>query len=299
MRRKLAPLLFDDEDQGRPTPIPRRTRPQIARRDDQGQLPQNQERTPRAQLPHPPRRPRHAHSATASVSDTKATPQPTSWPRQHPCRPKHSDSSNSRPEPSVPSTLQLRIAENPHHYKRFPVISRSELRSKDLLKMRLVRQYDLVRGGSVPCTAGVNRRGVTRRHSSGDVHQESGPSTRTFVRRTILITAAGRRFAARSERTIRTSRRRPRNAVWCARAGGKEARLAYQGNVLVENRNGLVVGAEVAIGDGLAETEGALRLLGACAGQSPGHEMAAFLAANRSTVLILAARGESRPPVAT
>lgn len=42
---------------------------------------------------------------------------------------------------------------------------------------------------------------------------------------------------------------------------GKEARLAYQGNVLVENRNGLVVGAEVAIGDGLAETEGALRLL--------------------------------------
>ncbi len=42
---------------------------------------------------------------------------------------------------------------------------------------------------------------------------------------------------------------------------GKEARLAYQGNVLVENRSGLVVGAEVAIGDGPAETEGALRLL--------------------------------------
>ena len=42
---------------------------------------------------------------------------------------------------------------------------------------------------------------------------------------------------------------------------GKEARLAYQGNVLVENRNGLIVGAEVLIGDGAAETEGALRLL--------------------------------------
>ena len=42
---------------------------------------------------------------------------------------------------------------------------------------------------------------------------------------------------------------------------GKEARLAYQGNVLVENRNGLIVGAEVVVGDGAAETEGALRLL--------------------------------------
>jgi len=42
---------------------------------------------------------------------------------------------------------------------------------------------------------------------------------------------------------------------------GKEARLAYQGNVLVENRNGLIVGAEVLVGDGPAETEGALRLL--------------------------------------
>lgn len=45
------------------------------------------------------------------------------------------------------------------------------------------------------------------------------------------------------------------------RGRGKEARLAYQGNVLVENRNGLIVGAEVLIGDGAAETEGALRLL--------------------------------------
>lgn len=42
---------------------------------------------------------------------------------------------------------------------------------------------------------------------------------------------------------------------------GKEARLAYQGNVLLENRNGLIVGAEVLVGDGAAETEGALRLL--------------------------------------
>ncbi len=42
---------------------------------------------------------------------------------------------------------------------------------------------------------------------------------------------------------------------------GKEARLAYQVNVLLDNRNGLIVGAEVLVGDGAAETEGALRLL--------------------------------------
>ena len=42
---------------------------------------------------------------------------------------------------------------------------------------------------------------------------------------------------------------------------GKEVRLSYQGNVLTENRNGLIVGDEVVIGEGAAETEGALRLL--------------------------------------
>ena len=31
---------------------------------------------------------------------------------------------------------------------------------------------------------------------------------------------------------------------------GKEARLSYQRNLLTENRNGLIVGAEVAIGEG-------------------------------------------------
>lgn len=39
---------------------------------------------------------------------------------------------------------------------------------------------------------------------------------------------------------------------------GKEARLWYQGNVLTENRNGLIIGAEVAIGEGAAETEGTM-----------------------------------------
>ena len=42
---------------------------------------------------------------------------------------------------------------------------------------------------------------------------------------------------------------------------GKEAGLSYQGNVRRENRNRLIVGAELVIGEGAAETEGALRLV--------------------------------------
>jgi transposase len=47
-----------------------------------------------------------------------------------------------------------------------------------------------------------------------------------------------------------------------ARKGnGHEARLAYCGNVLMEHRNGLVVDVDLAIADGYAEREGALRML--------------------------------------
>ena len=47
-----------------------------------------------------------------------------------------------------------------------------------------------------------------------------------------------------------------------ARKGkGREARLAYCGNVLMEHRNGLVLDVALAIADGFAEREGALRML--------------------------------------
>jgi len=47
-----------------------------------------------------------------------------------------------------------------------------------------------------------------------------------------------------------------------ARKGrGHEARLAYCGNVLMEHRNGLVVDVDLALADGYAEREGALRML--------------------------------------
>ena len=47
-----------------------------------------------------------------------------------------------------------------------------------------------------------------------------------------------------------------------ARKGkGREARLAYCGNVLMEHRNGLVLDVDLAIASGFAEREGALRML--------------------------------------
>jgi transposase len=44
---------------------------------------------------------------------------------------------------------------------------------------------------------------------------------------------------------------------------GSEAKLAYQGHVLMENRNGLVVNATLTLANGTAEREAALRMLGA------------------------------------
>lgn len=45
------------------------------------------------------------------------------------------------------------------------------------------------------------------------------------------------------------------------KGAGKEARLSYQANVLMENRNGLVVGVDVRHASGTAERDGALALL--------------------------------------
>src|SRR5246500_1949109 len=48
-----------------------------------------------------------------------------------------------------------------------------------------------------------------------------------------------------------------------ARKGpGKESKLSYSGNLLVENRNGLIVGAEVFQANGTAESDAALGMLG-------------------------------------
>jgi transposase len=47
----------------------------------------------------------------------------------------------------------------------------------------------------------------------------------------------------------------------CRKGKGREAKLAYLGNLLMDNREGLAVGAQVSIAEGAAETLGALELI--------------------------------------
>jgi len=47
----------------------------------------------------------------------------------------------------------------------------------------------------------------------------------------------------------------------CRKGKGREAKLAYLGNLLMDNREGLAVGAQVSIAEGAAETFGALELV--------------------------------------
>jgi transposase len=50
---------------------------------------------------------------------------------------------------------------------------------------------------------------------------------------------------------------------------GKEAKLSYSGHVLMENRNGMIVDAEVLPATGTAEKEAALEMLGSLPGDQP------------------------------
>lgn len=50
-------------------------------------------------------------------------------------------------------------------------------------------------------------------------------------------------------------------ALLARKSAGKEAKLSYSGNLLVENRNGLIVGAEVFQANGTAERDAALVML--------------------------------------
>src|SRR6202521_1243632 len=51
------------------------------------------------------------------------------------------------------------------------------------------------------------------------------------------------------------------DALLARKSEGKESRLSYSGNLLVENRNGLIVDAEVFIANGTAERDAALIML--------------------------------------
>ena len=74
-----------------------------------------------------------------------------------------------------------------------------------------------------------------------------------------------------------------------ARKGsGKEAKLSYNGNVMIENRNGLVADVQVMPASGTAERDAALMMIGSMAGQEPitvggdkGYDTKDFVAQSR------------------
>jgi hypothetical protein len=77
------------------------------------------------------------------------------------------------------------------------------------------------------------------------------------------------------------------------KSAGKEAKLAYSGNVLMENRNGLVVDARVKQATGTAEPEAALAMLGALpeggritVGADKAYDTAGFVAEARALNVI-------------
>jgi len=59
------------------------------------------------------------------------------------------------------------------------------------------------------------------------------------------------------------------DALLARKSGGKESKLSYSGNLLVENRNGLIVDAEVFQANGTAERDAALVMLEQIPGNKP------------------------------
>lgn len=72
------------------------------------------------------------------------------------------------------------------------------------------------------------------------------------------------------------------------KGNGQESKLSYMGHVVIENRNGLVVGADLTLATGRAERETALSLMGdvprskrVTVGGDRGYDVASFVAALR------------------
>src|SRR5208337_4520648 len=59
------------------------------------------------------------------------------------------------------------------------------------------------------------------------------------------------------------------DSLLARKSGGKESRLSYSGNLLVENRNGLIVDAEVFQANGTAERDAALVMMERLPGTQP------------------------------
>src|SRR5256886_14986997 len=83
---------------------------------------------------------------------------------------------------------------------------------------------------------------------------------RTRFRRTILAMRQWT-FMGRSGPTRRTASKTDPDAKMARKGKGKEAKLSYNGNLLVENRNGLIVSTELLEANGTAERDAALVML--------------------------------------
>jgi transposase len=70
-----------------------------------------------------------------------------------------------------------------------------------------------------------------------------------------------RNFRGEQRRNDTHESRTDPDARLARKSAGQESKLAYQANVLMENRNGLIVDTEVMIATGTAEREAALRML--------------------------------------
>src|ERR1700747_1982322 len=68
-------------------------------------------------------------------------------------------------------------------------------------------------------------------------------------------------FMGRSAATRRTNRKAIRKPSWRAKARARRRTLSYSGNLLVENRNGLIVSSRVWEATGMAERYAALEML--------------------------------------
>ncbi len=67
----------------------------------------------------------------------------------------------------------------------------------------------------------------------------------------------------------RMNRKTDPEAQQARKSEGKESKLSYSGNLLVENRNGLIVDAEVFQANGTAERDAALVMLEQIPGTKP------------------------------
>jgi hypothetical protein len=96
------------------------------------------------------------------------------------------------------------------------------------------------------------------------------------------------------------------DAKLARKGAGKEAKLSYSGNLLIQNRNGLIVNAELLEANGRAERDAALRMLEQLPGDQrltvggdKGFDTAEFVTQVKPDNVFFRVRSQGRLPVYT